>query len=292
VSFLQTSAPTVINSAFQTRQFWDLRATTLEDQLDSVVNNVDEMHSSFDNVVQKINTSKEYKDMFYAAFPQARKTGIERKHVKIAIASYERELTGLNSRFDQYIRGDETKMSQAEKNGFNLFMGKARCGSCHYAPLFNSSLPPYFTITDHKSIGVPVKDTMEIFQVDADTGASKHFKEPLFHFSFKTPTVRNAAITAPYMHNGVFKTLEQVVDFYNDGAGMNFVKQMRPGMKGLPFFMILPEKLQLTTTEKKELVLFMEALTDTTASKRVPAYLPALSGKYAGLNKRRIGGLF
>jgi cytochrome c peroxidase len=289
---LPRNSPTVINAAFQKQQFWDLRATSLEDQLDSVINSQDELHSSFENVINRINSSKEYQQLFYAAFPGSSTTGIERKHVKIAIASYERELTSLNSRFDEYLRGNETILNRAEKNGFNLFVGKAKCGSCHYAPLFSSALPPYFEITDHRSLGVPVKDTMAVYELDGDVGAFKSTNNPFFNFSFKVPTVRNVALTAPYMHNGVYKTLAQVVDFYNHGAGNEFTKQMRPGMKGLPFFMILPDKLNLTKEEKEDLVSFMSALTDTACTSNIPLRLPVIGGAHARLNKRIIGGIY
>lgn len=287
---LPRNAPTVINSAFQKAQFWDLRSGSLEDQLDSVINSADELHSSFDDVIKIINASPEYQKLFYTAFPETKSTGIQRKHVKIAIASYERTLTGLNSRFDQYVRGDKSKLTTSEIAGFNVYMGKAKCGSCHYAPLFAGALPPYFEFTDHRSIGVPLRDSMKVYEVDIDTGASKVFKTPFTHFSFKVPTVRNVALTAPYMHNGVFKTLEQVVNFYEDAGGVKFEKDMRPGMKGLPFFMILPQKLQLTDKEKADLVAFMKALTDTTSSRNVPTRLPEIKGQYAHLNKRKIGG--
>lgn len=289
---LPRNSPTVINAVFQKQQFWDLRASSLEDQLDSVINSKDELHSSFENVVERINSSPEYRKLFHAAFPESKQEGIKRAHVKIAIACYERELTGLNSRFDQYIRGEQDKMNQSEKNGFNLFVGKAKCATCHYAPLFSSAIPPYFEMTDHRSLGVPMKDTMEIYALDGDVGAFKSTNNPFFNFSFKIPTVRNAALTAPYMHNGVYKTLEQVVDFYNEGAGNKFTKQMRPGMKGLPFFMILPEKLDLSKEEKTDLVNFMKALTDTTCTTNVPKRLPAITGKHARLNKRVVGGVY
>lgn len=289
---LARNAPTVINSVFQKEQFWDLRATSLEDQLDSVINNSDELHSSFENVVDRISASEEYVQLFHAAFPETKITGIQRKHVKIAIASYERALTGMNSRFDQYLRGDHTKMNRSEINGFNLFVGKAKCGTCHYAPVFNGALPPYFDFTDHRSIGVPLKDTMDVYEVDPDLGASKSTGNPFIHFSFKVPTVRNTELTAPYMHNGVYKTLEQVVNFYDHAGGIKFSKDMRPGMKGLPFFMILPIKLDLTEGEKKDIVAFIKTLTDTTASENKPDRLPKLSGKYAALDKRRLGGIY
>ena len=289
---LPRNAPTVINAAFQKAQFWDLRSGSLEDQLDSVINSTDELHSSFEDVISKIYASEEYKKLFYTAFPETKNGRIERKHVKIAIASYERELTGLNSRFDQYVRGDKTKLNDSEIAGFNIYMGKAKCGSCHYAPLFAGALPPYFEFTDHRSIGVPLKDSMKVYEVDLDTGASKVFKNPFLHFSFKVPTVRNVALTAPYMHNGVFKTLEQVVDFYEDAGGVKFENDMRPGMKGLPFFMILPEKLNLSNEEKVNLIAFMKALTDTSSAKNIPDRLPKIGNPFARLNKRKVGGTY
>ncbi len=289
---LPRNSPTVINAVFQKNQFWDLRASSLEDQLDSVINSADELHSSFKNVIDRVNSSTEYKEMFYAAFPESKKTGIERKHIKIAIACYERQLTGMNSRFDQYMQGDHTKLSAGEINGFNLFVGQAKCGTCHYAPLFNGAIPPYFEITDHRSLGVPAKDTMDVYALDGDVGVFKATNNPFFNFSFKIPTVRNAALTAPYMHNGIYRSLEQVVDFYNDAAGNKFEKDMRPGMKGLPFFMILSEKLNLTPQEKADLVSFMGSLTDTSCATNVPKRLPVISGKHAKLNDRVIGGIY
>lgn len=289
---LPRNAPTVINAAFQKAQFWDLRTGTLEDQLDSVINSPDELHSNFEEVIDKLNASAEYKKLFNIAFPETIKQGIQRKHVKIAIATYERMLTGLNSRFDQYIRGDRSKLNEEEILGFNVYMGKAKCGSCHYAPLFAGALPPYFEYTDHRAIGVPMEDTMKLYQIDSDTGASKVFKTVFTHFSFKVPTVRNVELTAPYMHNGVYKTLEQVVNFYDHAGGVEFTAQMRPGMKGLPFFMIVPEKLNLTATEKSALIAFMKALTDNSSAANVPKKLPEISGKYAELNVRDIGGIY
>jgi cytochrome c peroxidase len=289
---LPRNAPTVINSAFQKLVFWDLRATSLEDQLDSVINNENELHSSFDRVIDRINSSKEYKNLFYKAFPEAKKTGIQRQHVKIAIACYERTLIGFNSRFDQYIGGEKSKMNDNEINGFNLFVGKARCAMCHVPPLFNGTLPPYFEITDHKSIGVPLKDTMDIMQVDVDTGASKPFQNALFKFSFKIPTVRNVELTAPYMHNGVYKTLIQVVNFYNHAGGQKFLRQSKDVRDNLPypFFTIIPDSLRLNEKEINDIVAFMKTLTDSTAMRNIPTRLPQLSGKYAVLNKRKLGG--
>jgi cytochrome c peroxidase len=286
---LPRNSPTVINAGFQKKQFWDQRAGSLEDQLDSVINNPSELHSTFATVIDKINASPEYVRLFHKAFPATSKKGITKDDVKNAIGVYERTLTGMNSRFDQYMRGDNSKLSQEEINGFNIYMGKARCGVCHIAPLFNGALPPFYEMTDHHSIGVPIKDTMDKYKIDPDTGMSAGNNNPFLRFSFKTPTMRNIALTAPYMHNGVYKTLEQVINFYDHGAGQKFSKDYRPDMGGLPFLTTLPFPLNLTEVEKKELIAFLRTLTDTSTN-RTPARLPELKGKYAGMNKRVIGG--
>lgn len=131
---LPRNAPTIINSVFQPSQFWDSRVNSLEDQADSVIMNPNEMHgTSFEIVTDRITASEEYIKLFNKAFPETVNHGISRKHIKSAIASYERTLVGLNSRFDKYMRGEKTAMTIQEINGFNVFMGKGRCGSCHYA---------------------------------------------------------------------------------------------------------------------------------------------------------------
>jgi cytochrome c peroxidase len=287
---LPRNSPTVINSGFQKSEFWDLRAGSLEDQLDSVINNKEELHSSFPRVIARLNGSPEYVRLFFAAFPETRRTGITRSAVKNAIAVYERTLTGLNSRFDQYVRGDTSVLTVDEVNGFNVFMGKARCGVCHIAPLFNGSLPPFYDVSDHHSLGVPIRDTMDKYVVDPDLGRMKITGDSFTRFSVKVPTVRNVALTAPYMHNGVYRTLDQVVDFYDRAAGNQFSKDMRHDMAGLPFFTILPVELHLTPDEKKDLVAFLRALTDTSAVAHIPRRLPALTSSFAKINKRTIGG--
>lgn len=283
---LPRNAPTIINSVFQPVQFWDSRVNSLEDQADSVIMNPNEMHgTSFEIVTDRITASEEYIKLFNKAFPETVKHGIARKHIKSAIASYERTLVGLNSRFDKYMRGEKTAMSIQEINGFNVFMGKGRCGSCHYAPLFNGTLPPRFSISDHRSLGVPVKDTMSKYEIDADIGLEHSSRNPLFKSSFKVPTVRNAALTAPYMHNGVYQTLDQVVDFYNHGAGNKF------GFRG-HFLSILPDSLNLSAAEKKDLISFVHALTDTSSTSARPRHLPEIKGRHAALNARLVGGKF
>jgi cytochrome c peroxidase len=125
--------------------------------------------------------------------------------------------------------------------------------------------------------------------VDNDLGLGKSMNNPFFSFSFKTPTVRNVELTAPYMHNGVYKNLEQVVNFYDHAGGEKFRQANRNYAPNLVFFTIIPIELKLTEPEKKDLVAFMKSLTDTSAAK-APSKLPVIKGKYAHLNERKIGG--
>jgi len=96
-------------------------------------------------------------------------------------------------------------------------MGKALCATCHFMPLTNGSVPPFYSETEKEVIGVP--QTAANTKLDDDTGFYWPWKQPIHFGMFKTPTVRNVELTAPYMHNGVYKTLEEVVDFYNKGGG-------------------------------------------------------------------------
>jgi len=132
-------------------------------------------------------------------------------------------------------------------------MGKALCATCHFMPLTNGTVPPFFTETEKEVIGVP--ETKANKKLDNDLGFYWKFKEDLHKGMFKTPTVRNAAVTAPYMHNGVYSTLEEVIDFYvqGGGGGMGF---------DLPHQTLPFDILELTEQDKKDLVAFIKTLTD------------------------------
>lgn len=248
---LKRNTPTLINAALQPSQFYDLRVKTLEDQAISVVKNKDEMHGSMETAAKRLWQNKSYRQLFADAFPKKSRTGIDTLEVMNAIGSYVRSLVSLNSRFDQYMRGNRTAMNQEEINGFNLFMGKARCATCHYMPLFSGSFPPRYVIVESEVIGVP--QTAAGLAIDTDMGRYNQLKINAFKHAFKITTVRNAARTAPYMHNGVFITLQQVMDFYNKGGG-----------NGLGFRLgnqtLAGDKLNLTEKESAEVIAFIKAL--------------------------------
>ncbi|MCO4292851.1 hypothetical protein NF867_08265 [Solitalea sp. MAHUQ-68] len=267
-SVVERNAPTLLNSGFQKAQFYDSRVSNLEDQAAAVINNKNELHGSFEKAVTRLKGSVEYVQLFKKAFP-AENESISSSSIKNAIAAYVRSLKSMNSRFDQYVRGDKSKMNKDEIVGFNIFMGKGKCGTCHFAPLFNGTVPPNYDRSESEVIGVPQSNAAKS-KLDGDRGKFNLYQFEQYRYSFKTPTVRNIALTAPYMHNGAFKTLEEVIDFYNKGGAAGIGAD-------LPYLTLPFDKLNLTENEKKQLVAFMKTLTDTSVSSSMPKQLPKLA---------------
>lgn len=254
---LLRNTPTLWNSVFQTRQFYDSRALVLETQLSAVVHSTEEMGGSLQDAAVVLAADESYLQAFQLAYKNDA-TQISPYTIANAISCYIRTLVSFNSRFDQYVRGQKVVYSVQEKNGFNLFMGKAKCGTCHYAPMFNGLVPPLYEETESEILAVPATHATKTL-LDADEGKYLFTKTPLHRYAFKTPTVRNSALTAPYMHNGVFKTLDEVIDFYNNGGGAHL--GINPGTQTLP-----ADPLRLTPKEKNDLIAFLRSLTDTSAS--------------------------
>lgn len=244
------NTPTLLHSALQNSLFLDGRVTYLEDQAKAVIDNKNEMHGSFKTALEKINSNPAYIQKFKKVFTN--ETTITEQNLLKSLASYIRTLAPLNSKFDDYLRG-KVSLTKSETDGFNLFMGKAKCATCHFFPLFNGSVPPMYQKTESEVLGVPTKPNSN--KLDSDLGEYLITKAPLKKYAFKTPTVRNTAITFPYMHNGSYKTLEEVIDFYNKGGG-----------KGLGINLenqTLPEdKLNLSKQEIKDLISFIKTLND------------------------------
>jgi cytochrome c peroxidase len=248
---LGRNTPTLINAALQPSLFYDLRVNSLEDQSHSVVHSANEMHGSMTLSVQKLWKDAEYRRMFLKAFPYEDSTRIDTFEVMNAIGTYIRSLTSLDSRFDAYMRGNHTTMNAEEVNGFNLFMGKAKCATCHYMPLFNGTFPPRYMKIESEVIGVP--ETKHGKKIDPDPGRYNIVKLESLKHAFKTPTVRNAARTAPYMHNGVFASLEEVMDFYKKGGGTGLGIKLEN--QTLPF-----DSLRISYREQSDIIAFIKCL--------------------------------
>jgi len=142
-------------------------------------------------------------------------------------------------------------MNVNEINGFNLFMGKAKCATCHFMPLFNGNFPPGYKQMESEIIGVP--ETRANLHIDPDLGRYDIIKIESFKHAFKIPTTRNTTLTAPYMHNGVFSTLDQVLEFYNRGGGAG--SGIKIENQTLPV-----DSLNLTLKERDDIIAFMRSL--------------------------------
>lgn len=241
------NTPTVSYAAYQQTFFHDGRAGSLEGQIVGVVENRNEFHTNLENLTEIVKKDSVYTKSFANLYGK-----VTDFNIRNAMANYIRSLGDFSSKFDKNINNKENSLTTSEINGFNLFMGKAKCATCHFPPVFNGTVPPNFTETEVESIGV--SNTQET-GLDDDLGAYNIFKTEERKYFFKTSTVRNVSKTAPYMHNGVYETLEQVVDFYNEGGGQGLGYEV-------PNQTLPSDKLNLSEKEIKDLIAFMEALTD------------------------------
>jgi cytochrome c peroxidase len=226
------SAPTAINRAFSTTQFWDGRAATLEAQsVGPFINPVEHGFADHAEMVAKMKKIEGYRKLFKDVFG----TDITIEAVGKAIASFQRTLLSGNSPFDRYEFGDDEKaITESAQRGLELFRGKARCTKCHSG--FNFTEEKFHNLGidwDHEAVDL---GRFNVTKETADIGA------------FKTPTLREISLTPPYMHDGRFATLEEVVDFYNQGGIKN------------PFQDPLVIPLELTGQEKRDLIDFLHAL--------------------------------
>lgn len=248
---LKRNVPTLLNAALQSNYFYDMRALTLEDQVRDVVSNQMEMDGSMDAIIKYISASRSYQSLIDSAFPAKNKKEIGPDEVINALACYVRSLTNLNSRFDLYMRGDEQALSAQELNGFNLFMGKAKCATCHFIPLFNGVTPPKYVASETEVLGIPL--SLADSTPDPDRGYYDVIGIDSYKHAFKIPTIRNISKTAPYMHNGAYETLDQVMDFYNNGGGAGL------GIH-LPNQTLPEENLNLAESERADIIAFMKSL--------------------------------
>ena len=261
---LARNTPTVINSGLQLGSFADLRTTYLEDQVTDVVENVDEMHGSLSSIASRLAMDTSLVTQFRAAFtgsPARTDSMVTAAQIRTVLAAYQRSLTRMNSPVDRALRGEAGALSDEERRGFNVFVGKGKCATCHFIPLTNGTVPPAYRKAEVEVLGTPSRAVIANATIDPDLGRFRLTRAEPHRYAFKTPSLRNVALTAPYMHNGVYRTLEAVVDFYNRGGGAGIGIQ-------LDYQTLPPDPLRLTATEQRDLVSFMKALTDTTGTQR------------------------
>lgn len=299
------NTPTVFNAAFNGDStgapshlglmFWDGRRNGIEALASLPIASRVEMRGdaypgtdleaedvALDSVLHRLREIPEYVTRFQMAFPveavsidpMTPEMIIDSSTYARAIASYVRELVTRNSAYDRYVNGDDDALSAQQKHGLELFFTKAKCSSCHSGPMFSD-----FSFIVQ---GVPQEGTGKETLPGDDLGRAEETQLPTDMYAFKTPSLRNVELTAPYMHDGVFESLEEVLRFYNDGAHPRHT-QVTDGMLAP----ILVDSLHLTIEEIEAIIAFMRSLTDpgtalppflTTVPESVPSGLMPVFG--------------
>jgi cytochrome c peroxidase len=242
---LTRNAPGLWNVGYAQYLFWDGRLTTLETQAEAPLTHPDEMGvTDTTALVAELAAIDDYEAMFNAAFDD----GVSLTNIKNALAAFQRTLISNNSPFDQYAAGNVDALTPSQRRGLTLFRsGATRCFECHTAPTFAS-------------------DTFRVVGVPSDDPGRAGVADDGLVGAFKVPSLRNIALTAPYMHNGSLETLEAVVDFYADGGGrIN-------GQENVDTFV---QGFDLTDQERLDLVAFLYALTDESNMPAVPTAVPS-----------------
>lgn len=243
---LGRASPTIINAGYNTIQMWDGRKKDLEDQATGPMVSPDEMHADINLLVKWLSANPEYVTLFAKAYPGE---AIDQLTLSKAIAAFERTIISTNSPFDRWLKGNPKAMTQQQIRGFRLFedANKGNCAICHAAP--------NFTNNGFHNIGLASYDT-----ADADMGRFAIKRVPSLKGAFKTPTLREIAMTAPYFHDGSSTTLYDVMRHYQRGGDTK--KDLSPDIK----------PLALTEEDMLDLVAFMQAL----SSPPIPVTLPVL----------------
>lgn len=223
--------PRLINRGYGQTFFWDGRAQSLEEQVLKPIENPIEMDLALAEAVGRVAEDAEYAAAFQVAFGE----GPNPSAVAMALASYVRTIVSGDSPYDRYVAGDADALTPEQRRGLELFRGKAACAVCH--------LGPNLTDEEFHNTGVGWKEGPP-----EDLGRAKVTDHPEDRGAFKTPTLREVALVGPYMHDGSLETLEDVIDFYNDGGEAN--DYLDRDMTAL----------DLTEQEKADLVAFLEAL--------------------------------
>lgn len=219
------NSPTIINAGYYKENFWDGRAGSLEEQAVGPITAAGEMNQDLDELVTELSAIPGYADEFNKVFNEP----ITTDNIAKAIAAFERTIVVTDTAFDKYLAGDEDAITDEAKEGMKLFVGKGNCISCHAGPL----------LSDHNYYNLGMEGDDGRFAVtgqEVDKGA------------FRTSALRGVAHTAPFMHDGSLATLDDVVNYYNNGGGAHANKSA------------LIQPLNLTEEEVSYLVAFLESM--------------------------------
>jgi len=277
VPLMNRNSPTLLNTAFNgmdisgnyesltAPMFWDSRAKSLESQLIGPLTTFEEMRGhayteavTMDSLVARLSKIAEYRQLFQNVFGNSQ--SITGATIGKAISTFERTLVAMNSPYDRYQKGEKTALTEQQIQGMVLFKDEG-CPICHSGPMFS----------DYKLHVMSVPDNTQLTRSDAGAGG---------RYAFRTPSLRNVGLTAPYMHNGVFQTLEQVLKFYDD-IGEPISQNPHVPVQQLDANI---QRIALRDFEQKQVISFLEALTDPKFNKYIPVRVP--SGLNPGGNIR------
>ena len=268
VTRTKRNSPTILNTAYNgmdanggfnpttAPMFWDSRMASLEQQVTGPLTTFEEMRGhayaeglTLDSLVARLNAIADYQSLFQQAF--GTQQSITTTNIGKALAAFERTLTATNSPYDRYQKGDKTAMTAAQIQGLQTFTNEG-CAVCHSGPMFS----------DYKTHVLSVPDNAKLAASDGGAGGT---------YAFRTPSLRNVSLTAPYMHNGVFQSLDQTVAFYDrigDGNSQNphvSRQQLDANVR----------RINLRNNEQAQIVAFLTALTDTNFDKSIPTSVPS-----------------
>jgi len=249
---VKRNSQTILNTAFngidgegfyqanQAPMFWDSRSKSLEEQAIEPILSAEEMRGSIiseanilDTIINRLNTIPEYVRQFEEVFGEE---GISKSNIGKSIAAFERTLIGADSRFDQYVAGDENAMTSLEIRGMLNFI-EGGCVACHGGPMFS----------DYELHVLTVPENQKLEMVDRGDD----------NFAFRTPSLRNLAYTAPYMHNGVFNTLEEVIEFYDEVDSESQNPNISSSLRDVQL-----NQLDIPDDQKKSILAFLNSLND------------------------------
>jgi len=274
---LDRNAPSLVQSIHQHLLMQDGKHFNLMNQMKDVMSNPTELNMDTLKILKKVMSIPEYKMRLNSVAQYTSYSKPQFEHIAGAITMYLSQFVYQYSAFDSMMFNERAEEESVVK-GFNLFMGKAQCGTCHFPPQFNGVKPP-FVGSEFEILGTP-SDT-SFTKLSPDQGRWKVWPVKEMKGAFRTPTIRNTHKTKPYMHNGVFWTLDEVIDFYNQGGGVG---------KGLELEnqTLSSDSLGLTKKEIADLILFIHSLDENIQTGNVPESLPLSKNKK--LAARKPGG--
>jgi cytochrome c peroxidase len=277
---LTRNTPSLINANYNHLLMLDGKHISMQDQARAVITNPIELGSNEKMILQKVLSCPSYKKIFSRLLkytPQEPEITFE--HLTSALTFYYAKFSNYYAPFDDAIN-QRRDVESGIKRGFNIFMSKAQCATCHFVPEFNGVKPPYVG-SEFEVLGVPADTGYKKLNIDEGRWLINPAKETMR--AFRTGTIRNAEHTKPYMHNGIFTSMKQVIDFYDGGGGagrgLNVSNQT-----------LSSDSLRLSLKEKNDLMLFISSLNEKIEFENPPASLPLSTDKK--LNKRKVGGLY